>query len=481
MRIIILLFFWSLGINLYSQEPFLKLDAFLKENEKVDFLLPLSSTDSDKFCLFFIDSKNTINYLFDKEGSIISSYTSEIKKNTYENFLGNIFLEDSVIIFFSNNNKSKLSASSFNFNEKTTEHFEIDLQLKEERFLFQFEKNNHIYFITIKEKDSNFKIYSIDAKGSIIQKEIKNPSLEYRDTKNNTVPLFDFLKDRVNVNDDFEIPFIQGSIPPTLNITRHLMKAYPTEEGCTLVVDKSKNITYTFEFNIKDNTVNVKRFLAPFVPEGLAYGQSNSFLFKDNLFQISTNSKTMSFSIKNLETEKELKQYTITKENFFETFNLKVSKAITSKQAEKETAKLLKMINTYSIGISAKEIEQNTIQIDFGSHIANYVTPEEAGLRSALMSFGLAGGLMYALLSNNTTPNSAFLQYNKNAIIELNALLNDDLEFMEGKKKIGVFENIRLQEEKFAKNILEGVFKMNHKYYYVLYNQKENYLKINCL
>ncbi len=314
MKSILVLLFLSFLLftfqNTIGQEIILEFDTDYPTGPAlIDNSFTLVNETTDEFTVFLTNKSNLSAFNFNDSFEFKGWLSSRQLLNKYKFPLGGTVDNKKYSLFYTNGNKSKFAAITFDFETNWSNASEIDLKLKKEIYLTQFIFENTFHLVTTTYRDNVLHIYSFDNSGTYVKKTIDLSEYEFYGNSLTPTRLKSTLALDIHNNILTDIITVQEGNPYSLDSMVSLIKLYVIGDSIYLVSDMNKEFTQIISHNLKTETTEFER-----LNQGvIEYAPTNSFLTKEYLFQIAVNSKEMIFQVTDLKTKKVLKQHQISK------------------------------------------------------------------------------------------------------------------------------------------------------------------------
>lgn len=207
-----------------------------------------------------------------------------------------------------------------------------------------------------------------------------------------------------------------------------------------------------------------------------SYRKSNSYIFDDKLFQIVSSNHKMEFKITDLETDKEIKKYKLTKQDSITFKNSPIIqegggilpdfKGDRTREMEK-TAKFLRKISAGDLGISAYKARQG-YNIILGGRVEVNRGGGMMMMSGAAIPIASVGNITFSfnpMLYGYNNYTSAKTTY-------INCLFDKSFDHLEGDIPENIYDKINLFEDELKKPKAVNVFLWDQHIYYNYYDSK---------
>ncbi len=441
------------AMQLFSQDVLLdksiKLSRSLfKENRET---FPIVNKDKNETALFLIDNDQISALLLDKNFKQIDSITTNNPASKYTNIIGHSIDDKNYNIFFANDKKTKFFIKSINFAAKTSQDEELDFKFENDLYLQSISYNNKFYIISVDKKTSIINFYIFEGNKLNLTKKFDFTNYQFSDTsESNLYNIFkSFNSNSANLKAPtaaFIIPFggIASTFTPfielnkldtenlnSLESTSATNKIYYYENKFYITLDNDINSTKIITIDLIDFKTKVSYFNHLAIENDSDKIHSNSYLYKNLLYQINTSKSELCYSVTDINSKQLLKSYRFKKEDtnvikntafikeghdftFLTPFSSNSKKDAPEIEID-ETKKFLKKVYNGKVAITAYQ-SKNGIQLTIGG---NVVIQQNTG---ASMSPAFSNSTTHTftnpvngMTTNFTTSNYNPVMYNYNS------------------------------------------------------------------
>lgn len=462
MKNIILALFCILIASVYSQETVFKFTNSYKSNTFTshDEVLPIVNSKNNDISIMFIDKRKIYGYLIDETHKIIDSLSTEKRPRKYKIALGNsISKNNDYSIYLTNNAKSKFASINFSYKEKKTTITELDLKFTDENLVQSVSVNNNFYLISVK-ANNQLNIYSFD------EKVVKKHSIDLSSMK------FMGRNMELTLGSSFNYSFNNFNTSININkLDENSINALEQTSGYTKMYVRDNQVIFTFDKNndyTQILTIDLKTYKATFKKVNKIYKfkakNSNSYLFEDKIFQVSSNSKKLFFLIKDYKTADILAQYTINIDEpilFKNTPIIQYGGAYANKRILKKTKQYLRKVATANIGIAVNRIN-NKYLITLGGY--KEIKTGGAGMG---MGFGIPMGSFGGVSIFFNPAGFAYNSYSRTKSVSFKTLLDTKFEHLKESLPENAFDLIKNYQDNYD-NPQKGESIFKYKEYYIL-------------
>ncbi len=465
--------------QLVAQEVFLSIPNDLKTRSKSpDNSFAVVDDDNKTFAIFLDDNKTLNGYLYSENLEPLGKFASKGLPKFYDEIIGSTKKNGQVRLFVKNQNNRNFGSVLFDFKREATLETVYNFKLKGETYLQCHSYRDKFYILTVERNSSVFNLYVFEHDGNFSKKSFDFSDTYFGNRKNKKVDLDYFLTDREQVKTEGRIVKIEESNPNNIAITSKLNKLYDRGGSFLLTLDGGLLYTYIFEFKVPELTVSVKTVEKEQFPFEGFLPESNSYLLNDNIYQISALSDTLVFTVKNIDTKKELKKYTLSKNQEITFKNGPIMQEGTSFGANKKreldrTSQFLRKITKEDIGLAVIE-NNNGYQVTIGGN----VEMSTSGGGGSLLMTGVHTGMTIATVGVVTVSFNpvmySFYSYKYNKSTRIECLFNENFEHIPEIMPHNVFDSIEAFTLKNPKAKAENIFKLHDSFIYGKYNKGED-------
>ncbi len=478
MKYLILIFF-ALSSSLIAQKQVVQLPGITYSNFIKDrTAFSLSNSETSDLALVIPDKRTVTAYLFNEKFEKIDSITAESLRIKFKDIIGYRVTDKHYTTLFATQNKHFLGVVDFDFENNKTKTEQLDINLSGEEVLETVTHNNRFFLLSMND----------DFDGLIIRELLEDGTLHRIDIQiNDPIAIKDLLTRR-NKADDVgnrkgsifnealppEIFEIDNKNPNSLDTTSKLNKLYAKDNNLILTFDNFEAFTLAYFIDLSDFSVTEKRFPHEMI-DGEYLEKSNSFLFKDNLFQIAVNDDKLLFTISDFNSGVHIKTFRATKERpiNFKNTNLIQKNGMFMGENEirylDDTAQFLRKINNGLPGIAIQRNGDNYQMNIGGTQVFG------GGGGGVMMAGGGAvggpvGGMAVTVYFNPTY--TSYGSYNNTKSIYIESLFDTEFNHIEGYPIKNVFDKVKEYQDSFKNIDAEEVFSHNDKVYFGYYNKK---------
>lgn len=477
MKINLLFISFLVSFQVFSQEPFLSIPNDLKTRSKSPGdAFAVVENENNTFAIFLDDNKTLNGYLYSENLEPLGKFSSNGLPKFYNEIIGNTHKEGQIRLFVKNQNNKKFGSVLFDFNRSATLETEYNFKLKNETYLQSHSFQDKFYILTVSRNSSILNLYVFDHDGKFDKKSFDFNDKYFGNKKNKQVDLDFLLTDREHFRTEGSVIKIEESNPNNIAITSELNKIYDRGSSFLLTIDSGLLYTYIFEFKVPDLKVNLKTVEKEQLPFEGFLPESNSYLFEDNIYQISALSDTLIFTVKNIDAKKELKRIDLSKEEEITFKNSPIMQEGTSFGAKKtreleKTSQFLRKITTEDIGLAVIS-NKNGYQITIGGKMEVSNSGGGGGMIMTGVNTGMSIATVGAFTFTFNPVIYSFYSYKYNKSTRIECLFDENFEHIPGVTPHNVFDTIEAFTLKSPKTRAETIFKIKDTFIYGKYNDE---------
>jgi hypothetical protein len=475
MKRIFLILFLSLTLlystKLNAQEI---LDEYTIPFRQVSTQSPFSVIDhEDSSHLFFITSTNIEHLKYNSENMFLQFKKHVRPPAPFKEIIGYSLDKKNVLhLYFSNNKKNRFFLKSIK-PDGTTEQKEFDFKIKKEYFLQAINYQNTFYVLTVPQYSSVLNLYKFNgATFNVVNYDCSNET--FYDFDNRKTELSKLLH-----NENVEI--IEDDVPSAIEITSRVFKLYPKGNELLFTFDHRDSATRVIKLNLDDDSSSVDNHEIRTTDfKNLIHLKSNSFIYKDKIYQLIASKDLMVFTIKEMKTKKLIKEYRAEKDDeeiAFKNSALYQDGSLYSSGIRElnKTKQFLRKITNSRIGVVAYE-KEDLLQLSMGgiSEMSN------GGAPMMMPGFGGIPIASAGVFTVSITPMFyTFNSYNNTRSVYIKCLFDTKtLEHMPGPVASNVFDHVAEFADSLDRVGLEVVFKKDDYFIYGYYDKKEKLYRL---
>jgi hypothetical protein len=334
---------------------------------------PVINEANGELALFMFDNKTIRLHIFDSKLNIVDTIVG-LKPNNYSNLLGsnqnesviNLFCTKSDDVILTGSSHVKFMVVSFDRKKRGVGYAEIVVDVVKERFIGAVDHLNKFYFFTVLKGSSKLKLYL------------------FAEDKNYTTHLFDF-NDKKFSDDPKETLFklldkpmlpVDNETPNPIDIASEKNKLYAFSDKIVFTFDNQ--LSETEMITIDANSLQYKFASYPKgkvqCASAVPSAKSNSYLYRDNLYQVVACNDGMLMSIIDMRNGEVINEYKVGREQEIDFKNSAIIQeggasyyAQGNERELSKTKQFLRKITSSSAGISAYKTRQG-MQVLVGGH-----------------------------------------------------------------------------------------------------------------
>lgn len=473
MRVPILAFFFLFFQLNHAQEKFLEIHNDLKDGaRKVHTAFTIVDDQTGNFAVFLDDENKLYGFLYDSDLNLIDRFTSDGLPKKYSEIIGYSIKGELIRLFLKDNRDKRFGSVLFNFSNGKTEETLYDFKLKDEVYVEGYNDASTFYLITMTKESSLFNLYLFD-EGSEFQKETIDLSGErfidnFGNQQNlNRIMAWGGARKTNGSLYSFKIDKIDSQSPNSIETVSEIVKMYPGDSSFQISVE-TQVYTYLIHISTEKLEYSLQKIEKPRLSD--VSPNSNSFILKDKIYQISSTKEEMAFSVKSLDSDKELKSILVNKDDelyFKNTPIIQEGGAYSNYREMEKTSKFLRRLSKEDIGIAVTEHKNHYI-ITMGSKKEVY----RGGGGMMMPGFGIpvASAGAFTVMFNPTFV--AYGGYSNTKATQIECIFDENFNHKEGEVPTNIFDKIHDATEVFPKKTAENIFKLNGNYIWGYYNKK---------
>ena len=463
-----------INYNGFSQETVNSFPIELKTNRDVFQVV----NDSTKQTAFFIsDRKKVTKYILDEKMEIIDSISSFRPDTKYKDILGFSKTKSVQTIYWSNKNKEKICAQSFNLQKRKViiTEYEIKVDSNPEKYIQVFSENNKFYILTLIRDSNSLKLYEFN--GNIFKEvNIDLSIFKLYKSNNETASIFKIFEKSIGDSNVFEesykLPRITSESPTSLTESTKKTKCYSNSEEIIITLDLSDLVTQIITINLKTFDAKLNNIEKPSLTSiSIDNVKSNSFIIEGKLLQLTLCENKMNLSLKDFNGTI-IKEYIINENDKFKINNSGFIRQnyMGSERELETTSQFLRKIVRSNVGVSAYNLNGNYL-LTLGS-----VSPERSyngggigamGGLAGMNNMQIAEGLKEAnFFQPINFVNINFYYYGTRRSISTDCLFDYNLNHIDIKLQPLAFDKIAEFKKKYTQIETETVFVVNKIYYF---------------
>lgn len=447
----------------------------LENNNKESFVIPNQINDD---LMILLSEKQLLTAIL-----LDTVYTQKSKINTkrvssfYTNLLGYSVKENKYSLFFTNERNKKIGVQVFDFNNRTSSFKIIDFKLKKEKFIESINYKNQFYLFSVSKNSPDMNIYTFDENFTATKHIISLKHLEYKNPSTN------YKTSLHKIFNDNPAIIIEANNPNAIETTSKKIKIYQKDNQIIIAFDNRNIVTQIQYLDLNTFELTYKN-----INKTPGYKKSNSYIFDNKLFQIESSNQKMKFSVLDLQTDKLIKEYKITKED---TIQFKNSPIIQEgggmfpsfsgdrvREMEK-TSKYLRKISAANLGISVYKVanEYNLVLGGTKEIITNNGYTMVPSFQGGIGAGGNFGNFTTISVSFNPTF-YGYGNYTNTKSTYINCLFDENFDHLKGDIPINSFDIVNNFEDSLKKPLAVTIFKHQEALHYGYFDKNDKMFKL---
>lgn len=417
--------------------------------------------DKKQVSLFF-NSDKQISCLRLNEGfEVIDSLSTKQVDKKFNQIIGYSISKDKYYTYWTNgkNYMSKV----FDFNNKSVEDANYDIQFEKEKVIKKLSINNMFYLISVN-KNSNVLNFYIFNEGSYIKKVVDLSSKVFYDSSDKVAPLSNVFSESTPMESSYSIQNISNESPPSLVFTARKRKCYNYGDQFIITIDNNKTYTQFISINLKDFSFDNRIITQPEIIENVDMtSDSNSFVLEKNIVQMRLNSDNMKIVIKDFENKK-IKEYSAYADKEISFKNSEIvqeNKSVKNTRILEKSNQFLRKIYNLNPSLSCY-MSNGNYYLTIGS--VSLMENTNPALYGGAM-FGIAGVLIVAALTSNYSTEN-LNSYHNRKVVYVNSILDQNFNHLPGDAKKLAFDKLRGFVEDHQNVQHKTIFKRGNNLYF---------------
>jgi hypothetical protein len=444
---------------------------------------PVNSVSSKQLSLFLIDNKSIKGLLLNEAMDLTDSVDGERPEGKFSELLGSSQSEGGYNLYFSNKAHDKLAVARCNYATKTMAQFEIEMPFNRQRYVGSASFEGKFYMFTIPKGSSQLNLY------------------EFTDATHYTSHNYDFKTEHFTTNEYYftlsdalqESPFVtvDNEIPNAIELVSKKNKLYTFDHKIMLTLDNRGSRTHVITIGLDTLEAAMKVYGQKPVdcPEKISVStNSNSYIFKNVLYQMRLCSENMVFSLTDLSTGKDINEFRAQKDdemNFINGPIIQKGKVTAFSPKERELSKtrqFLRKVSSSNPGISVYE-GGGILEVTLGSY-EEIIRASGGGMSGGMMSPGMTvptmGGGTYTIAPTYNPTYYGYSSYKSSKSVSLNSLLDPQtFQHREGNPGQNAFDKIQeFTKDKADDIVAETIFRRDEFLLLGYYSKKDRRYEI---
>ncbi|MCC9072540.1 hypothetical protein LNQ49_13195 [Flavobacterium sp. F-65] len=454
------------SINSFSQEIISSTSIDLKKNRDV---FQTINDDKKEVTLFVSDKVKVKAIRLNEKMQLIDSISTE-RPNTkiFSNMIGYNMNNENTRLFWSSNDYKDIFTQLYDFKNQKVTTQQHTLVLKDEKILQKFSGNEKFYILSVIKKSNNFKLHIFDKEGNHKEQIIDLNGFHFYNKNYLKTNLYGVLEEtQLPFEGPFSLQNINVKNPTSLTDAANKRKCYFDDKQIIMTFDFNVDYTQVISIDLNNYSATEKMVKKPTIPDNRLYLNSNSFYFKNKLYQIKSSSELFYFTIKDLD-DNLIKEYTANATDPIDFKNSEIYQEggdfFGGKRTLENSSQFIRKINNLNSAVSCYHIGQNTL-ITFGGVSA----AQQGGGQAVMNQFGLIGALIGTVAFNPTM--ESFNSYSNRKVVKIESLFDSEGNHIKGDLQPLAFDKIRTFFDKNTDVSSQTLFKTDS-YYLGYYDNK---------
>jgi hypothetical protein len=484
MRILIFFLFFASAYSAVSQDiVFEKSTALRRGLTDKREALPITDPQTGVTSLFLIDNSNISAIVFDND-SLSEQYFAPRPSENASDVLGYITNPGKHHVVFSNKSHTSFTFASLDYAKGVITAKVSEVNIRKERFACAASYANRFFVLTVVKGTSILKLYIFENEQVHVVKTFSFEGKRF-------MPRPDITLDAA-LESGGEFQYIDNTVPNPVDLTRKKNKLYCFDNKMLITLDNLPQYTATIAIDLESYSSDLRFYSqSPLVCKEFGKVNSNSYVYRNALYQLNVCTSAMAFTILDLETGKDLQKYAITKEDEITFKNTPIMQEGSrnmfgpDERELSKTKQFMRKVANGEPGISAYS-NQDGIQVTLGSveEFQGGGAPVGVPGMGVGMMVGPGGGIPVSL-GYNPVYNS-FNSYSFSISVYFKSLLdNTTFEHKTGPVHDNVFDRIdkfvgSMEDGKWfssknkegEKQIAQTVFKADQNFFLGYYDKK---------
>ncbi|WP_459210501.1 hypothetical protein [Aquimarina rhabdastrellae] len=464
-NILFIIFICLTSLSLFSQNLISEIDNTIfttKSTDKKSYTL--SNTLNSELVIALENQKKRKTQLllldstYKKMGELFFTPTKK-----FPILLGYSINQKTYRLYFSNTKKNKIRTIIADFDDQSLSSKISDFKISGEKFVDNIQYNNQLYLLTVSKNNERLNFYLFN-KSSIPKKVTVSLN-----TLKNSIPNFNaslLLTGKQYIK-------VDPSIPNALEVTSKKTKLYVFPNKIIISFDIILGQTNICSIDLKTLKLSPTIFNS-FIKDKSLYTKSNSYLFHQKLFQISSSNKIMKFAITDYKTQKLIKEFIAHKGSPISFKNTPIIQdgggfipELTDSRELEKTAKYLRKISHANLGISIFK-SNDLYKITLGGY-------KEMPNNNAFATFPSGAAPGFASFNPIFF---AYTNYKNTKSTYITGLFDINFQHKEGKIFNTDFEHIKKFERRISTFTAKNIFSHDGILHYGLFHTKSFLYKI---
>lgn len=461
---ILLLFQWA---NCFGQSEIAHINEVYKNRVIMpDEAVPLVDEEGERFALVLFKGKVINGYLFDKTNKLVGNLVSEDKARSYKQILGKtVSKNDDFVVFMTNKSRRKFASSRFSFENEKIEFKELDLDLENEKIIQTADYDNKFHLLTITPRTALINIYRFEDATTYTKFPIDFSNHSFLNEKQKEVDLYDMItvnSGLYGLGKAIDLVKIETDNPTSLEVACNPTKLYQQNNHILLTFDSNEDMTQIVDIDLEAMKGAVMRIEKAMANWAYREKNSNSFLYKDTLYQIVTTKGAMHLKAQNYRTGDIIKEHSAHANEKITFKNSPIAQTggtFDNYREFEDTGTLLRKVGRGKAGLAVHK-KDGLYHITYGGVIERQVN---AGMM--MPGFGIPIASIGAVTVFFNPTFFAYESYTHTKALLVDALFNTKFEHQVGEISENIFDTIEIfEEENNTSPVGRTVFKLNDSY-----------------
>lgn len=467
-------------ITIVAQESFLEFQietGYSSVQAELHNVFTVLNEENRTFALFTDDGHDVQASLINFEGEEKKSFSSKRLPKKYDEIIGYTIDNGEINLFLKNTTNKKFGSVNYDFDSKWSQEKLYDFKLKNEVYFDGISHNNLFYLVTLTKKSSKLNFYAYEGQDLIEKKTIELVHQEFKDKNGNPINLYKQLLGKtkgtvvgVGLTPTLKVAEIDPNSPITIESSSALGKIYQKEDGFNLSIENETS-TFIFDFFLPELTYTTTIFEKPIISSESA--NSNSFIYKENIYFITASSDEMRFSSRNMNTKELIFEEHLLKDEeipFKNTPIIQEGGHLDKYRELKKSTRLLRRLGKENIGISVQTVNNNYV-ITIGSTLATFSnTNSLLGAGAIGPGFGLSTASTGTLFDSYNPTWLAFQYYRSSKATHIKCLYDKNFKHLDGDVPENIFDIINTSANRIKSKRGETLFKLEDSYIWGYFN-----------
>lgn len=412
--------------------------------------------ENNKSSVFYIENKKISSYLLGDNFEILDTISFPRPEKKYNKIAGHTYNSDTYTIVWKTDDKNEFYIQEINYNTDKVISKSFSSEPLEKEIVKTIQVKDRLLLLRIKKESNTVKILSFDNKNNFENKNIDLSSMNFINSKNDTVKFIDMLFEKTGDNKENLFEFINSDLPNSLVKSSNKKKIYCYNNKLLFSFDNNLYRTQLININLNDysfNSIEVKNHSKV---TGIVT-KYNSFIMDDLCFGLNVTETKFTVFIKNFENKILLeKSYSIDEEiNFKNSDIIQLGGDFADKRVLETTKQFLRKVNSLNPCLTVYPLKNNYL-LTIGS-VSDLQYTYTGGM------FGALGSLASSAMQNPTY--ESFMSYTDRKIVYFNTILDRNLNQQTEPAEPLAFDKIE--------SIIK---KTNNINYFTIFKRKDNYV-----